>query len=58
MNVQELVDELQSRIDSGDITPSTVVVRPFCMCDQDVGYVEARHLDQVIRLWESTPNGG
>jgi len=27
---------------------------PLCMCDEDVGYVEARYLDQVVRGFETS----
>jgi hypothetical protein len=50
MNVRELAVEILRRIDAGTLDPDAVVVRPLCTCDQDVGYVEARHIDQVVRM--------
>jgi hypothetical protein len=52
MTVGELIERLQHLVTTGAIERDAVVVRPFCTCDQDVGYVEAKFVDQVIRRWE------
>ncbi len=52
MTAMHLAEEILREIDAGRLDADAVVVRPFCMCDQDVGYVEAQFLDQVIRRWE------
>jgi len=52
MTVKELAEEILEDISSGRLDPNTVVVRPLCMCDQNVGYVEAKYLDPVVRRWD------
>jgi hypothetical protein len=49
MNALELAERILADIEAGTLDPNAVVIRPFCMCDQDLGYVEAAFLDQVIR---------
>ncbi len=55
MTVQELVELLRERIADGSLNPHAIVVRPFCFCDEESGFVEAQHLDEVIREWKSAP---
>lgn len=55
MTVQELADLIRRRIDEGTLDPDAVVVRPFCLCDEESGFVDAQHLDEVIRTWEPAP---
>ncbi|MEZ4222564.1 MAG: hypothetical protein R3B13_16610 [Polyangiaceae bacterium] len=56
MKLRELADEIVRRIDAGEIDPDAIVVRPLCMCDEEVGYVEAQFLDQVVRQIDSAPD--
>lgn len=58
MTVKELADRIVAEISAGHLDPKAVVVRPFCMCDEDVGYVEAMHLDQVVRRWDLSDHSG
>ena len=53
MNVKELADLINKMIQDGELDPSTSVVRPFCMCDEEYGYVEAHFLDLVERKYEA-----
>lgn len=52
MNARELAERILLAIENGTLDPEAIVVRPFCMCDDAYGYVEARHLDQVVRRYE------
>ena len=52
MNARELAQAILDEIEAGTLDPEAIVVRPFCMCDDEYGYVEARYLDQVIRRYE------
>lgn len=52
MTVADLIQELQRKLDVGEIRPNTIVVRPACMCDDEYGYIEAEHVDQVARAFE------
>ena len=54
MTAAELADELRRMLDAGELDPDAVFVRPFCMCDEDVGYVEVRYVDQVRRMFSDT----
>ena len=56
MTAQELADRILAEIAAGTVDPNAVVVRPFCMCDQDVGYIETQYLDQVVRRFEQSAN--
>lgn len=53
MTARELAERILAEIAAGELDPNAVVVRPLCMCDESVGYVEAQHLDQVIRRFDS-----
>ena len=55
MNARELAERILREIENGALDPEAIVVRPFCMCDGDYGYVEVRHLDQVVRRYERVP---
>lgn len=55
MNARELAERILLEIEEGILDPEAIVVRPFCMCDQECGFVEARHLDQVVRRYEDIP---
>lgn len=55
MTVKELAELILVRIEAGELDPDARVVRPFCMCDTDVGYIEARFLDDVRRAWDRAP---
>ena len=52
MTARELAQEILQRIDAGTLDPEAVVVRPFCMCDDEFGWVEAEYLDQVMRRYD------
>lgn len=52
MTARELAERILDRIKEGSLNPNAIVVRPFCMCDEEVGYVEASFLDQADRRWE------
>ena len=52
MTARELAQEILDRIEAGTLDPEAIVVRPSCMCDDEYGFVEAEHLDQVIRRYE------
>lgn len=52
MTARELAQEILHRIEAGTLDPQAIVVRPSCMCDDEYGYVEAEHLDQVVRRYE------
>ena len=52
MTARELAQAILQEIDAGTLDPDAVVVRPLCSCDHDYGWVEAKHLDQVIRRYE------
>ena len=55
MNARELAERILKKIEEGTLDPEAIVVRPFCLCDEEYGYVEARHLDQVVRQYERGP---
>jgi hypothetical protein len=55
MTAAELANELRRMIDAGELAPDAVFVRPLCMCDEDIGYVEVQHVDQVRRMFSETP---
>lgn len=55
MNARELAERILLEIEQGTLDPEAIVVRPFCMCDEECGLVEARHLDQVVRRYENLP---
>ena len=42
-------------LDAGELDPNAVVVTPCCMCDEDIGYVEVRFVDQVRRMFSDAP---
>jgi hypothetical protein len=52
MRARELAEQILREIEEGTLDPEAIVVRPFCMCDEEPGYVEARYLDQVVRRYE------
>jgi len=52
MTTRELAEEILQRIKDGTLDPEAVVVRPFCACEDDNGYLEADHLDQVVRRYD------
>lgn len=52
MNVKELAERILREIEDGTLDPQAIVVRPFCMCDEEYGFVEAQHLDEVVRRYE------
>jgi len=49
MNARELAERILREIENGALDPEAIVVRPFCTCDGDYGYVEVRHLDQALQ---------
>jgi len=55
MTAAQLADDLRRMLDAGELDPNAVFVRPACMCDEDVGYVEVRYIDQVRRMFSDTP---
>lgn len=55
MTAAQLADELRRMLDAGELDPDAIFVRPFCMCDEDVGYVEVRYIDQVRRMFSDAP---
>jgi hypothetical protein len=55
MNARELAETILRDIEEGTLDPDAVVVRPFCLCDEECGLIEARHVDQVVRRYESVP---
>jgi hypothetical protein len=55
MNARELAERILKEIEEGTLDPEAIVIRPFCMCDEEYGFVEAMHLDQVIRRYEAVP---
>jgi hypothetical protein len=55
MNARELAERILKKIEEGTLDPEAIVIRPFCMCDEEYGYVEARYLDQVVRRYEAVP---
>jgi hypothetical protein len=55
MTAAQLADELRRMLDAGELDPDAVFVRPFCMCDEDIGYVEVRFVDRVRRMFSDTP---
>ena len=55
MTATQLSDELRRMLESGELDPDAVFVRPFCMCDEDIGYVEVRFVDQVRRMFSDNP---
>ena len=55
MNARELAERILIEIKEGTLDPEAIVVRPFCMCDEECGFVEARYLDQVVRRYEKIP---
>jgi hypothetical protein len=59
MNARELAEQILRAIEDGTLDPEAIVVRPFCACDDEYGYVEARHLDRVVRRYEDVlePSG-
>lgn len=56
MKARELAKQIFRRIEDGTLDPEAVVVRPFCACDDDFGFVEAQYLDQVVRGYENVPD--
>jgi len=52
MNAIELAERILRDIEDGTLDPEAIVVRPFCLCDEECGLVEARHVDQVVRRYE------
>lgn len=48
MTAKQLADELQRMIRAGEISPDTPVVRHFCMCEEDYGWVAVKSVE-VIR---------
>ena len=55
MTARELALEILQRIEAGTLNPQAAVIRPFCMCDDEHGYIEAQYLDQVVRRYEDIP---
>jgi hypothetical protein len=55
MNARELAERILRDIEEGTLDPDAIVVRPFCLCDEEGGLVEARHVDQVVRRFEPIP---
>jgi hypothetical protein len=53
MTAQELAARILAEIATGELDPDAIVIRPVCMCDEDVGYIEAHYLDQVVRRFEA-----
>ena len=54
MKVRELAEEILRQIERGELDPEATVVRPFCLCDSENGYVEAHYLDQIVRRYEDS----
>lgn len=54
MTAQELAARILAEIAAGELDPNAIVIRPLCMCDEQVGYVEAQYLDQVVRGFEAS----
>jgi hypothetical protein len=54
MTAAQLANELRRMLDAGELDPDAVFVRPCCMCDEDVGYVEVRFVDQVRRMFSDS----
>ena len=54
MTAAELAIELRRMLDAGELDPDAVFVRPLCMCDEDIGWVEVRYVDQVRRMFSDT----
>lgn len=57
MTAKELAERILAEIERGELNPDAIVIRPFCLCDHDVGYVEARFLDQVVRRFQDNRHG-
>ena len=55
MTAAQLADDLRRMPDAGELDPNAVFFRPACMCDEDVGYVEVRYIDQVRRMFSDAP---
>ena len=49
MKAKELAVEILARIEAGELDPNATVVRPFCMCDLNHGWIEVRFIDSVFR---------
>jgi hypothetical protein len=49
MTAQHLADELARMIRAGEISPNTPVVRRFCMCDDEYGWVGVKSVDIMGR---------
>ena len=49
MKAKDLAKEILTMIESGELDPDAIVVRPFCMCDERNGWIEARFVDAVFR---------
>lgn len=49
MTAQQLVNELNRMLQAGEITPETPVVRRFCMCDDEYGWVGVKSVDVMSR---------
>jgi len=54
MTAAQLSEELRRMLDSGELDPDAVFVRPFCLCDEDIGYMEVSYIDQVRRMFPDT----
>lgn len=54
MKARELAEQILRRIEEGTLDPEAVIVRSFCLCDDDFGFVEASFLDQVVRRYEES----
>ena len=42
MKAKELATKILAMIEAGELDPDAIVVRPFCLCDEDNGWIEAR----------------
>ena len=49
MTAKELAEKILKMIKSGELNPNAIVVRPFCMCDENNGWIEAEFIDRVSR---------
>jgi hypothetical protein len=49
VKAKELALEILAMIENGELDPDAIVVRPFCMCDEVHGWIEARFVDSVFR---------
>jgi hypothetical protein len=47
MTAKQLAEEVLRMIQAGEISPDTPVVRRFCMCDDDYGWVAVKSVDIV-----------